>query len=59
MFTNTEGVVLAGIGALVWHQALRNREEVHAEYLASIQAYRNGTGYSVPGEFVFMLARKE
>jgi len=34
------------------------REDVHAEYLASIQTYRNGAGYSVPGEFVFMLARK-
>ncbi len=28
------------------------REEVHAEYLASIAPYRNGTGYAIPGEFV-------
>jgi len=35
------------------------RQEVHAEYLASIQPYRNGTGYDIPGEFVFMLGRKE
>ncbi len=34
------------------------REEVHAEYLASIQPYRNGAGYDIPGEFVFMLGRK-
>ncbi len=30
----------------------RTREEVHAEYLASIELYRKGAGYDVPGEFV-------
>lgn len=28
------------------------REEAHAEYLASIEPYRNGDGYDIPGEFV-------
>jgi len=28
------------------------REEAHREYLASIQAYRVGEGYKIPGEFV-------
>lgn len=34
------------------------REEVHAEYLTSIRDYRQGEGYNVPGEFVFVLGRK-
>jgi ubiquinone/menaquinone biosynthesis C-methylase UbiE len=28
------------------------REAAHAEYLASIEPYRNGNGYAIPGEFV-------
>lgn len=28
------------------------RDETHAEYLASIEAHRNGEGYLIPGEFV-------
>jgi hypothetical protein len=28
------------------------RESAHAEYLESIAAFREGTGYRVPGEFV-------
>lgn len=28
------------------------REAVHAEYLGSIEAYRDGDGYRIPGEFV-------
>lgn len=28
------------------------RDEAHAEYLASIAPYRDGTGYRIPGEFV-------
>jgi hypothetical protein len=27
------------------------RAEAHAEYLASIDAYRHGDGYRIPGEF--------
>ncbi len=34
------------------------REAVHAEFLASIAAYRAVEGYRVPGEFVFLTARK-
>lgn len=34
------------------------REGAHREYLDSIREYRNGDGYNIPGEFVFMLARK-
>ena len=34
------------------------REEAHAEYLRTIQPYRRGEGYSIPGEFVVALARK-
>ncbi|MEX0845255.1 MAG: methyltransferase domain-containing protein [Balneolaceae bacterium] len=30
----------------------QTREEAHQEYLDSIAAYRNGTGYQIPGEFV-------
>jgi ubiquinone/menaquinone biosynthesis C-methylase UbiE len=33
------------------------RHAVHAEYLASIAAYRSGDGYEVPGEFVVAAAR--
>jgi ubiquinone/menaquinone biosynthesis C-methylase UbiE len=28
--------------------------EAHAEYLASIEPYRNGNGYNIPGEFVIV-----
>jgi hypothetical protein len=34
------------------------RDEVHAEYLASIAEYRRGDGYEVPGEFVIARAAK-
>ncbi len=34
------------------------REAAHAEYLSTIQPYRRGAGYSIPGEFVVALARK-
>jgi hypothetical protein len=30
----------------------RVREEAHAEYLASIDRFRNGSAYEIPGEFV-------
>jgi SAM-dependent methyltransferase len=36
----------------------RTRDEVHAEYLASIEPYRNGAGYDVPGEFVIAAGYK-
>jgi ubiquinone/menaquinone biosynthesis C-methylase UbiE len=31
------------------------REAAHAEYLASIEPFRNGAGYAIPGEFVITL----
>jgi len=34
------------------------REAVHQDYLASIDAYRNGAGYDVPAEFVVALGWK-
>lgn len=34
------------------------KEEVHAEYLASIEAYRSRQGYEVPGEFVIAMGYK-
>jgi ubiquinone/menaquinone biosynthesis C-methylase UbiE len=36
----------------------RTRQEAHAEYLASIEPYRTGDGYDVPGEFVVVSGRK-
>jgi ubiquinone/menaquinone biosynthesis C-methylase UbiE len=36
----------------------RTREEAHAEYLASIERYRNGDGYEIPGEFVIAIGCK-
>ena len=33
------------------------REEAHAEYLASIEPYRIGDGYEIPGEFVITSGR--
>ena len=34
------------------------RAEAHAEYLATVQPYRSGAGYSIPGEFVVAVGRK-
>ena len=34
------------------------RAEAHAEYLETIESYRDGSGYSIPGEFVVALGRK-
>lgn len=34
------------------------RRAVHGEYLASIAAFREGSGYSIPGEFVVSAGRK-
>lgn len=35
------------------------RTETHAEYLASIAAYRTGDAYAIPGEFVVVRGDKE
>ncbi len=37
----------------------RTRDEVHEEYLASIAAYRRGSGYEIPGAFVIARAVRE
>ena len=34
------------------------RREVHAEYLASIEPYRRGASYAIPGEFVVVAGTK-
>lgn len=34
------------------------RSEAHAEYLASIEQYRHGDAYDVPGEFVIVCGRR-
>ena len=34
------------------------RDEVDTEFLDTVAPYRNGEAYDIPGEFVFMLARK-
>ncbi|MEO6197422.1 MAG: dimethylmenaquinone methyltransferase, partial [Dehalococcoidia bacterium] len=34
------------------------KEEVHGEYVASIQEFRSGDGFEIPGEFVFIVGRK-
>lgn len=36
----------------------RTRQKAHAEYLASIEPYRNGNGYDIPGEFVVTFGRR-
>ncbi|MFN2400399.1 MAG: class I SAM-dependent methyltransferase [Gemmatimonadaceae bacterium] len=35
------------------------RDEAHAEYLASIESSRRGSGYEIPGEFVVALAHRK
>ncbi len=34
------------------------REQVHAEFLASVAEHRRGDAFDIPGEFVFVVARK-
>lgn len=36
----------------------KTRDEAHAEYLASIEPFRNGNGYDIPGEFVAVRGRR-
>jgi ubiquinone/menaquinone biosynthesis C-methylase UbiE len=36
----------------------QTREEAHADYLSSIEPYRNGQGYEIPGEFVIVRGEK-
>jgi len=34
------------------------RAEAHEEYLRSIETYRAGEGYAIPGEFVIVAGNK-
>jgi hypothetical protein len=36
----------------------KTRDEVHAEYLASIESFRKDQSYELPGEFVIGMARR-
>ena len=43
--------------ALAYHKFNEStKEQVHADYLASLAPYKNGEGYDVPGEFVLARA---
>ncbi len=63
-FTNEHDVLAAvfagGPVALAYSKfSPELRDEVHAEYLSSIEAYRrDGDAYHIPGEFVFAVATK-
>ncbi len=37
----------------------KTRAEAHTDYLSSIEPYRNGGGYDIPGEFVIGFGRQE
>lgn len=37
----------------------KTRDEAHRDYLDSIEPFRNGNGYEIPGEFVVAIGRKE
>lgn len=37
----------------------KTRDEAHRDYLDSIEPYRKGQGYEIPGEFVVAMGRKE
>ena len=45
--------------ALAYHKFTEQvKSEVHAEYLESIKAFRQGPGYAIPGEFVVAIGLK-
>ncbi len=53
------GAFLGGAVALAYRKFDdKTKEEVHAEYIESIQPYRNGSSYQIPGEFVIATGRK-
>src|SRR4051794_1426008 len=37
----------------------RTRREAHSDYLGTIEPYRQGEGYSIPGEFVVAVGRRQ
>lgn len=47
------GAFLGGAVAMAYRKFdEKTRDEAHAEYLESIEPYKNGNGYDIPGEFV-------
>lgn len=53
-----DAAFVGGPVALAWSRFDEQvRREVRAEYLASIEPYRDGDGYRVPGEFVVIAGR--
>lgn len=53
------GAFLGGAVALAYRKFDdKTRKEAHAEYIESIQPYRNGSSYQIPGEFVIVTGRK-
>ncbi len=62
-FRDEETVVMAAFAGGPVALAYRKFDEetkmgAHEEYLESIASYRNGSGYTIPGEFVYATARK-
>lgn len=54
------GAFLGGAVALAYQKFDgQTKEEANAEYLDSIQQYKNGAGYDIPGEFVLVAATKK
>lgn len=54
-----EAAFVGGPVALAWERfSPEQRAEARADYLASIEPYRRGTSYAVPGEFVVVSAGK-
>lgn len=54
-----DAAFLAGPVALAYSRFdAQARDQVRAEYLASIEGWRDGQGYRVPGEFVIAVGRK-
>jgi len=53
------GAFLGGAVALAYRKFdEQTKEEVHAEYIDSIQSYWNGSSYEIPGEFVIVTGTK-
>lgn len=53
------GAFLGGAVALAYRKFdEQTKEEVHAEYIKSIQPYKNESGYEIPGEFVIVTGQK-
>lgn len=53
------GAFLGGAVALAYRKFdEKTKEEVHSEYIDSIQPYRKESGYEIPGEFVIVTGQK-